>query len=44
MNRGYSIHQGPVKARRQDHLEMNPENYKALERLRLGHVWQGRGR
>ena len=44
MNGGYSIHQGPVEARRQDHLRMNLENHKGLDRLRLGHVWQGRGR
>lgn len=44
MNGGYSVHQGPVEARRKDPLRTNLENHKGLDRLRLGHVWQGRGR
>ena len=32
MNGEYSVHQDPVKARKQDHLRMNLENHKSLDR------------
>lgn len=32
MNGDYSVHQDPVKARKQDHLRMNLENHKGLDR------------
>lgn len=32
MSREYSVHQDPVKARKQDHLRMNLENHKGLNR------------
>ena len=44
MSREYSVHQDPVKARKQDHLRMNLENHKGLHRSRLRRVWQGQGR
>lgn len=44
MDGTHSIYQGPVKARRQDHLRMNLKNHRGLDRRRLGYVWQGRGR
>lgn len=44
MDGRYSVHQGPVQARRQDHLGVNLEKHDGLDRLRLGRVWQGRGK
>lgn len=44
MSGEYSIHQDLVKARKQDHLRMNLENCKGLDRYRLRRVWQGQER